>query len=199
MASLHFRDTSSGGSARFINNGGGIFDISGLVGGNDRRLDRGRGQLFARLEAAHRGGNDLSTTVSGVIADGGGGGGTGGSLIKTGAGTLTLTGINTYTGATTIDAGTLVLSGSGDIASSSSVNNHGTLQFRNSTTAASGIANSELAVADTAGGSATFANNATLHFNDASTAGIASHRHQRWRPEFLGTSTAGSATITNNA
>ncbi len=47
------------------------------------------------------GSNNLSTTVSGMIS------GTGGSLNKVGTGTLTLSGTNTYTGGTTITAGTL--------------------------------------------------------------------------------------------
>jgi outer membrane autotransporter protein len=45
--------------------------------------------------------------LSGVIQDGGLSGGSGGSLIKTGTGTLTLSGSNTYTGGTTIKSGTL--------------------------------------------------------------------------------------------
>ena len=45
----------------------------------------------------------------GVISDGGIGGGAGGSLVKTGAGTLVLGGANTYTGTTTVQAGTLAL------------------------------------------------------------------------------------------
>jgi autotransporter-associated beta strand protein len=53
-------------------------------------------------------------TVSNVIT------GTG-SVAKTGAGVLFLSGNNTYTGATTINAGTLALSGFGNISSSSSV------------------------------------------------------------------------------
>ena len=53
------------------------------------------------------GGNNLSTNVTEIIADGGIGGGTGARLIKTGTGTMTLSGANTYTGATTVDAGTL--------------------------------------------------------------------------------------------
>jgi autotransporter-associated beta strand protein len=71
------------------------------------------------------GSNGLSTTVSGVIADGGGLGGTGASLVKTGAGTLTLAGANTYTGVTTVNAGTLAVTGS--LASPVTVGNGGTL------------------------------------------------------------------------
>ena len=58
------------------------------------------------------GSNNLSTTVSGVIADGGLLGGTGASLVKTGTGTLTLTGNNTFTGGTTVNQGLLVVNGS---------------------------------------------------------------------------------------
>jgi autotransporter-associated beta strand protein len=49
------------------------------------------------------GGNNTSTTFSGVIQDGAGVTG----LTKIGTGTFTLTGANTYTGGTTISAGTL--------------------------------------------------------------------------------------------
>lgn len=63
-----------------------------------------------------------TTTVSGVIADGG----AAGYVTKIGDGTLALTAANTYTGPTSISAGTLALSGSGAIASSSAVSNSAT-------------------------------------------------------------------------
>jgi len=69
------------------------------------------------------GGDNTSTTFSGVIQNGSGSLG----LTKTGTGTTTLSGVNTYTGPTTISAGTLKISGAGAIASSSSVANNATL------------------------------------------------------------------------
>jgi autotransporter-associated beta strand protein len=65
------------------------------------------------------GGNNLTTTFGGTIDD------TGGSLTKEGSGTLTLAGNNTYTGATTVNAGTLLVDGS--ITSATTVNSGGTL------------------------------------------------------------------------
>jgi fibronectin-binding autotransporter adhesin len=51
------------------------------------------------------GGNNSSTTYNGVLSGGG-------SLIKTGSGTLILGGANTYAGSTTVSAGTLEVDGS---------------------------------------------------------------------------------------
>ena len=69
----------------------------------------GAGNYFLGANELTTGLNNLSTTVSGVIADGGASGGTGGSLIKVGTGTLTLTGVNTYTGGTSVIGGTLAV------------------------------------------------------------------------------------------
>jgi outer membrane autotransporter protein len=108
-----FISAGSGGQARFVTNSGGRFDISQLTtGGTTAGSIEGAGSYSLGGKALTVGGNDLSTTVSGVIADGGNGGGAGGSLIKVGSGTLTLGGNNTYTGATTVSAGRLAINGS---------------------------------------------------------------------------------------
>ncbi|WP_312015167.1 autotransporter domain-containing protein [Bradyrhizobium lablabi] len=57
------------------------------------------------------GGDNTSTLFSGVIKDGA----AATALTKTGLGTLTLSGVNTYTGSTIVEAGTLQLSNSGTL------------------------------------------------------------------------------------
>ena len=102
-AAVNFLDTSTGDAARFITNAGGRFDMSALTSaGMTAGSIEGAGNYFLGAKTLTVGSNNLSTTVSGVISDGsaGGGGGTGGALTKVGNGTLTLTGLNTYTGAT---------------------------------------------------------------------------------------------------
>ena len=128
-----FFDSSSGGAARFITEAGGVFDISQLTSpGITAGSIEGAGTYYLGDRQLTVGGNNLSTTVSGVISDGtcgcfGPAAGIGGSLDKVGTGTLTLAGINTYTGATTVNAGTLSVNGSTALSSLTTVNAGGTL------------------------------------------------------------------------
>jgi autotransporter-associated beta strand protein len=70
----------------------------------------GDGQIFLGSYPLTVGSNNLNTTFSGVIQDGGIVGGAGGLLIKAGNGTLTLSGANTYSGGTIVRSGRLLLS-----------------------------------------------------------------------------------------
>ncbi|NKB79643.1 hypothetical protein HED49_16870 [Ochrobactrum daejeonense] len=73
----------------------------------------GDGAVYLGAKALTLGGLNNDDTISGPLMDGGTSGGTGGSLVKTGSGTLTLTGFNSYTGGTTVDAGTLQIGDGG--------------------------------------------------------------------------------------
>ena len=126
-----FFNNSTGGQARLITNAGGTVDFLGTGPAGDGQVTagslEGAGTYILRSNTLTVGGNNLSTTVSGIIMDGDDPVRTGGSMVKVGAGVFTLSGTNTYTGATTINAGALIVDGS--IASSSgvTVNAGGTL------------------------------------------------------------------------
>ncbi len=109
--SVFFADQSSGGTSRQIVNAGGLFDISFVtpIGFTIGSLE-GAGTVRLGGNTLIVGGNNLSTSFSGTIQDGGTNGGTGSSLVKTGTGGLTLSGVNTYTGGTTLNGGTLSVS-----------------------------------------------------------------------------------------
>jgi outer membrane autotransporter protein len=88
----------------------------------------GAGTYFLGSKALTVGLNNLSTTVSGTISDGGFFGGTGGSLIKVGAGTLTLTGANTYSGGTSLNGGVLAVNNVGNLGTGGLSFNGGALE-----------------------------------------------------------------------
>lgn len=127
-AYLRFAGESTAGNARIINNAS-LVDFSRSFGPNrDQRLSvgsiEGSGRfLLGSGQVLTAGSNNRSTNVTGTIAEDNLGHAFGATLKKVGSGTLTLSGMNSYTGATVIEAGGLVVNGS--IASSSglTVNN----------------------------------------------------------------------------
>ena len=95
--------------------GNGALDVSGqspspfgLPGARIGSL-AGDGFVYMGGVIFEVGRNNLDTTFSGTMQDGGASGGTGASFTKIGTGTLTLSGANTYTGGTTLSAGALVI------------------------------------------------------------------------------------------
>jgi autotransporter-associated beta strand protein len=108
-----FSDSSTGGNAQFSVGARGFFDMSALTdGGMTAGSIEGQGTFFLGGNTLTVGSNNLSTTVDGTISDGGlSSTATGGSLVKVGSGTLTLTGVNSYTGNTTVNDGMLEVDG----------------------------------------------------------------------------------------
>jgi autotransporter-associated beta strand protein len=129
---VNFYNTSTAGSAAISNSASGVTYFSNSSGPNgDHKLSAGSlaggGWFFLGANELTVGNNNLSTTVTGRIADGGFGGGTGGSLVKIGTGTLALFGTNTYIGATMVNGGLLEVDGSIAASSGVTVNSGGTL------------------------------------------------------------------------
>lgn len=120
-AKLFFNGTSTAGNATITNTVGGVVDFSASTGPNgDHKLSAGSiagaGDFYLGSNMLAVGGNNQNTAVSGTISDCGAGGtacsasgATGGMLIKTGTGDLTLSGVNSYGGGTWVAAGTLSL------------------------------------------------------------------------------------------
>ena len=105
---VFFFDTGSGGGARFITDTGGSVDISALTSaGTTAGSIEGAGSYVLGGKNFAVGSNNLSTQVSGRDL------GRRRPLTAVGTGTLILSGTNTYTGGTTISAGTLQLGNGG--------------------------------------------------------------------------------------
>ena len=105
---------------------GAFLDLAGFTQAIGSLAGAGTVTNSAAAGALTAGGNNGSTTFSGVIEDGAGTT----SLTKAGTGTLTLSGTNTYSGGTTINAGTLAVSSDANLgaASGALTFNGGTLQ-----------------------------------------------------------------------
>ena len=120
-ALVTFSDSASGGSARLVAGLGNFrFDLL-TTGGTTAGSIEGAGSFLLGSRTLTVGSNNLSTEVSGLVA------GVGGSLIKVGTGTLTLSGANSYNGSTFVNAGTLNVSGSTASSQLTMVNAGGTL------------------------------------------------------------------------
>jgi len=105
---------SDGGLARTEVFGNGRLDFSEYEGPNvSLGSFEGDGNIFLGAVNLTIGGNNRNTIFSGVIQDGGQVANSPGSLTKSGNGILTLSGANTYTGTTTVNAGALAMNGSG--------------------------------------------------------------------------------------
>ncbi len=114
-----------------INNGAAIADSSAVTVSSGATLSLSASETIGSLAGAGAvtlgaktltaGGDNTSTTFSGVLS------GTGGALSKTGSGTLTLSGINTFTGGTTITSGKVIVTNDSSIGSGTVTLNGGTL------------------------------------------------------------------------
>ena len=129
-----FEDNSTGGNAAITANGAGSVDFSGTTGSNgDNKVSAGSiagsSTFFLGSNQLTVGNNNLSTNVSGTIEDGGSFGGSGASLVKTGTGTLALSGVNTYTGGTTVTGGLINFAAGNNLGTGAITLNGGGLQW----------------------------------------------------------------------
>ncbi len=108
---IFFFDDGDGGEAQIELNDDGYLDISYLqIPGVTIGSLTGDGFVYTGARNLTVGSNNLDTTFSGIIQEEGGiVNDSPGSLTKIGTGTLALSGPNTYTGGTTIEAGTLLV------------------------------------------------------------------------------------------
>jgi autotransporter-associated beta strand protein len=121
LSSNQFQRNTTGtstGNSTFHFNGGTLRALSSNSSWFNNIGTTGNFVLTVLIGGAVIDSNGFDVTINQALANGGGGGG----LTKNGAGTLTLNGSNTYTGATTVNAGTLAIGASDRIADTSNLN-----------------------------------------------------------------------------
>jgi autotransporter-associated beta strand protein len=113
---VRFAASATGAKASIANAAGGTLDVSGITaaGGTAVGALSGAGAVVLGATQLTLGGLNANDVVSGTVSDKGSvfappGSGIGGSIVKVGSGTLTLSGANSYTGGTTVAAGTLAV------------------------------------------------------------------------------------------
>jgi len=137
--SILFSGAINGAQALTLNAGAGAITIGAVTGSTGLTLTGGAINTVAIGLADN---SVLSVTNTGASEIAGMISGTGVTLTKAGAGTLTLSGNNSYTGATTVSAGTLAVSHSnalGTTDSGTTISNGATLSISNGITIADAI------------------------------------------------------------
>ena len=130
------------GSATIENNGSGALVFNAAIFNAQTNATTGVGaDRTLTLSGSNTGNNTISGVIQNNMVSGTGTGTARIGLIKNGVGTWILSGNNTYTGATTINAGTLQIGAggaSGALSTSSTITNNGTLVFNRSGTLTQG-------------------------------------------------------------
>ncbi len=205
---LDLQNNATAAQATVVNKAGGTVRISklGAAGASIGSLE-GAGSVMLGNKALTVGGLDTSTEISGVISD------AGGSIVKVGTGTLTLSGVNTYTGGTSINGGTVNAAVSGALGTGAvAVNGDGGLYFSGTadagslsitTAARNGTINAGFVQFNgtSSAGNATLVTNtgSEVTFRDKSSAGNATIENRGGDTSFWSGSNGGKASITNFA
>lgn len=100
-----FAGDAQAASARIANLAGGNVTLADSAGNTAVGSLSGAGNVNLAAATLTEGNLGLNDTISGIIS------GSGGGLVKTGGGTLTLSGDNSYTGATAVEQGVLLVNG----------------------------------------------------------------------------------------
>ncbi|NTX77434.1 transporter [Serratia proteamaculans] len=117
-----FAGNAQAQNARIDNQAGGLVTLAASAGNTAIGSLSGAGDIHLGAATLTEGNLGLNDAISGVIS------GDNGSLVKTGNGTLTLTGANIYTGTTTASQGVLLINGNQSAATgAASVNSLATL------------------------------------------------------------------------